>query len=108
MTALDILDVILFPIAVLTQLAPLTWGGLWAGVAWLYVRHFRKLGIGYRFSLFVWRASLWVAAVVLTCLLVLAAATPQGPEYYRLAVGAATAVPLVLPAVLGFCLRPQS
>ena len=104
----DFLDFVLMPIAFLTEYRLITWPLLVAACLWLFYRHFSRSRTSEKFAVVVWRVLVGVAAMAVLCVVVLAILSPKGPDYYRVAIGAIAAIPLVLPALLCFLIRPRA
>ena len=102
------LDFVLMPIAILTEYRLITWPLLSAAVLWLFYCHFTGSRTPKKFTLVVWWILICVAAISASCVLLLAILSPNGPDYYRVTIGAIAAVPLVLPALLCFLIRPRA
>lgn len=101
------LDFILLPLAFLTEYRLMAWSALSAAILWLFYRHFTKSNVARKFSIIVWRILLGIAIVATASIILLAVLSPKGPDFYRVVIGALSAVPLVLPAFLCYFIRPR-
>jgi len=107
MANFQFLDFIFLPVSFLTELRIVVWPVMLLSAIWLFYRHFSKVRAGEKFSIVLWHILLGIAAVSATCVVLLAILSPEGPNFYRVAIGAVAAVPLVVPAIACFFVRPR-
>jgi len=108
MSNFELFDFVLFPIGFLTEYRFLTWPALCVAALWLYYRRISKSGAAGKLSLVIWRFLLCIAIVAIVCVLALVMLSSNGPDFYRVAICAISAVPLVLPALLCYPVRPRA
>ncbi|MFP5390523.1 MAG: hypothetical protein ACLGI6_03120 [Gammaproteobacteria bacterium] len=101
------LDYVLLPVALLTEYRILSWPILVGCVAGLYYEHFSKRALWPNSRILMWRILYGTALVALVCVILLVLLSPKGPDYMRVVLGAISAVPLILPAVIGYWVRPR-
>ena len=103
----ELLDYVLLPLALVTEYRVITWSLLSAAVLWLYYQHFSKSAVGTNAAIVVWRTLVAVAVVAVACVVFLLILSSRGADYYRVVLGAISAIPLVIPPLLCFLIRPR-
>ncbi|HEY4317354.1 MAG TPA: hypothetical protein VGN04_07115 [Herbaspirillum sp.] len=102
----EFLDMLLTPIAALTEMRWIVWPFLALATIWLAVRRFQHLQQAPGLSAAIWWIVEAIALVALVCVLLLFFLSPKGPDFYRVALGFSAAIPLVLPGILCCFIRP--
>ena len=103
----EFLDILLAPIAALTELRWIAWPILFLITIWLIFRHFMHLQIAFRFSIVIWWIAVGVALLSIICVALLYLLSSRGPDFYRVAIGFMAAIPLVIPGMICFFIRPH-
>lgn len=104
---LEFADYVLMPLAFVTEFRLITWPLLGGAVLWLYYQHFLRPSVAQKTTFVVWRVLVTGAVAAGACVALLAIISPRGPDYYRVVLGAIMAIPLVLPSLLCFSIRPR-